>query len=748
MTLSLDALGRFSVRRRGFVVIAWLLVAVAVIAGSRTSGGAFSDNLAVPGSPSQQATELLEQRFPAAAGGSAQLVFHVPDGSLGQQPAAGVVEQALREVRSLPHVANVTNVVVADDGATGIARVEYEEPTPGIRDEAFTDLTSVAERTTADGVRLELGGELPFAAETAPAGQELVGLAAAALVLLVAFGSVVAMGLPIGVALIGLSTSIGMITAAAAFTEVSDVAVVLSSMIGLGVGIDYALFIVTRYRQYLGKGFNPEHAAGRAIATAGRAVLFAGLIVVVSVLGLTIFGLPAMTTVAVLIAATVTVMVALALTLLPALLGFVGHRIDFLRVPLLAPASADPGRQTVWHRFGRRVCDRPWHWFLGTFALLLLLTSPLLDIRLGIPSVGTNAPSTTTRQAHDLTSEAFGPGSSSPIVVAVELGSDAGNGPGDGSDEVLSSLTSAILHDPGVVSVAPPTLSPDGTAAVVTATPATSPADPATSGLVERLRQDVVPAVLDGTDATGYVTGQTAFTMDQTDRIADRLLWFILAVIGLSVVVLTVIFRSIAVPLKAAVLNLLSIGAAYGMVVAVFQWGWFAGVFGVEESVPIASFVPMLMFAVLFGISMDYEVFLLSRVREEYLRHGDNDTAVVDGLASTARVITSAALIMISVFSAFVFGQDPLAKMLGLGLATAVLVDATIVRIILVPATMRLLGDRNWWMPDWLDRVLPRFSHDGEPVGRLDERPDPSPERAAVLVDASEPDREPITTSI
>lgn len=696
-------LGIASVRRRGLVVVLWLIVAVAVIGAARTMGGSFSDNLVVPDSQSQQAGDLLEERLPAASGGSAQLVFQAAEGTLTEPPAAVAIERALDEVRSQPHVATVGELRLSSDSRTGYAVVEYREPTPQVRDDAFERLTATAARTTADGVRMELGGELPVAAETAPAGQEVIGLAVAALVLLLAFGSVIAMGLPIGIALVGLTTSVGFITAVAALTEVSDIAVVLSSMIGLGVGIDYALFIVTRYREHLNAGMSAEESAGRAISSAGGAVLFAGLTVAIAICGLAIFGLPAMTTVALLIACTVAVMVALSLTLLPALLGFAGHRIDALRIPGLGRRGASIGRETFWHRFGRRVCARPWPWLLGALTLLFVLTLPLLDIRLGIPSAGTNASSMTTRQAHDLTTEAFGPGLSGPLLVAAELDDALA------ADRTLTTLASAIGADPGVDWVSPPRISPDGTAAVLTAIPTTAPEDQATTELVHRLRNDLVPSALDGIGARAYVSGQTATTIDQTDRIASRLVWFILTVIGLSVVLLTVVFRSIAVPIKAAAMNLLSIGAAYGVVVAVFQWGWLGDVFGVEQTLPIASFIPMLMFAVMFGLSMDYEVFLLSRVREEYVRHGDNERAVIDGIASTARVITAAALIMISVFLAFVLGEDPFAKMLGLGLATAVLVDATIVRVVLVPATMSLLGDRNWWLPRRLDRILPRI---------------------------------------
>jgi RND superfamily putative drug exporter len=401
----------------------------------------------------------------------------------------------------------------------------------------------------------------------------------------------------------------------------------------------------------------------------------------------------------------VAVMVAISLTLLPALLGFAGHRIDAIRVPGLRGGAGVPGRESVWHRWGRQVSAHPWRYLTGGVLALGLLAAPAAAMRLGMTDNGVSPASLTTRQAYDLVADGFGAGTNGPLVLAARAG--------DGSIAGLEPLADAVAADPGVAAVAPPTPNEDGTAAVLRVIPTTSPQDEATSDLVHRLRTDVIPAAIDGTGAEVYVGGQTATFIDMSDKIADRLPWFVGAVIGLSVILLTMVFRSIAVPLKAAVMNLLSIGAAYGVIVAVFQWGWFADLIGVEETVPIVSFMPMMLFAVLFGLSMDYEVFLLSRIREEYLHRRDNTASVVEGIAATARVITSAALIMISVFAAFVLGEDPIIKMFGVGLATAVLIDATVVRVVLVPATMRLLGDWNWWLPAWLDRWLPDLDVEG-----------------------------------
>ncbi|HEX8803940.1 MAG TPA: MMPL family transporter, partial [Acidimicrobiales bacterium] len=526
------------------------------------------------------------------------------------------------------------------------------------------------------------------------------------------------MGLPIGTALVGLMTSFGLIGLAAAVVDVNTVAPTLAAMIGLGVGIDYALFIVTRHRENLRAGMTVEEAAGRAVATSGSAVLFAGMTVVIAICGLAIAGIGAVTVMGLMAGLTVAVMVAIALTLLPALLGFAGHRIDALRVRVpgrrRASAAAADGdglpptdRETLWHRWGRQVSAHPWRYLVAGVAVLALLAAPVASLRLGMVDNGSSPESLTTRRAYDLLADGFGPGFNGPLLLSVEL---------DGAPvEVLAPLEAALAGDPGVRAVAEPRVNDAGTAAVLPVVPTSAPQDDATSRLVHRLRHDVIPEALTGAPdgVRVYVGGQTATFIDLSDKVASRLPWFIGAVIGLSVLLLMTVFRSIAVPLKAAAMNLLSIGAAYGVIVAVFQWGWLKGLFGVEETVPIVAFMPMMLFAILFGLSMDYEVFLLSRVREEYLQRGDNDGAVVEGIAATARVITSAALIMISVFAAFVLSVDPLVKMFGLGLATAVLVDATVVRIVLVPATMRLLGDRNWWLPAWLDRRLPRLDVEG-----------------------------------
>ncbi len=636
-------------------------------------------------------------------------MFEADSGTTLADPAAATaVDAAVDDVADQPHVGEVGELQTSpDDPRIGYVDVQYDRPSEGIREDAFARLEATQEAADATGaVRLELGGDLPSeAVQEEPGGQEIIGILVAVVVLLVAFGSVIAMGLPIGTALVGLATSIGLITLIASFVDVNSISPVLAAMIGLGVGIDYALFIVTRHRENLRAGMTVEEAAGRAIATSGAAVLFAGATVVIAICGLAIAGIPAVTVMGLMAALTVAVMVAIALTLLPALLGFAGHRIDAIRVPGLRAGTAVPGREAMWHRWGRQVSAHPWRYLVGGVLALGLLAAPAFSMRLGMTDNGASPSSLTTRQAYDLLADGFGPGFNGPLVLAADLG--------DATVDDLQPLTEAIAADPGVQTVAPVVPNEDGTAAVLRVIPTTAPQDELTSDLVHHLRQDVIPEATAGTGAEVYVGGQTATFIDMSDKVADRLPWFVGAVIVLSVVLLMMVFRSVAVPLKAAAMNLLSIGAAYGVIVAVFQWGWLKGLVGVEETVPIVSFMPMMLFAILFGLSMDYEVFLLTRVREEYLHRRDNTTAVIEGISATARVITSAALIMISVFAAFVLGDDPMIKMFGLGLATAVLIDATIVRVVLVPATMRLLGDWNWWLPGWLDRLLPNLDVEG-----------------------------------
>ncbi len=717
MTQFLYRVGRFSVRKRRLVTVAWVAFALLAVIGGKAAGGESSNKFSVPGVESQRALDVLQQRFPSQAGASAQVVFAARGaGTLADADVAAAVEATVAEIGAQPDVVAVSPLRESAVAAIGFVEVQYGRPLAEVKVPAFAALEATAKTASSSSLQVELGGELPTAATNQPpGGQEIFGLVAAVIVLLLAFGSVIAMGLPIGTAILGLTASVGLITLVSAVADINDVATVLASMIGLGVGIDYALFIVTRHRENLRLGHTVEDAAGRSIATSGSAVLFAGLTVVIAICGLAIAGIPNVTWMGLMSGMTVLVMVAISLTLLPALLGFAGRKIDKVSLPGLkqraarqaANAAVNGTRESGWHRWGRHVSAHPWRYLVAGTLTLLVLAAPVLSLRLGMIDNGTKSTELTTRRAYDLLSQGFGPGFNGPLLLTAELDDGA-------TVASLTALTDAISADPGVQSVSPVRANADGTAAIIQVTPKTSPQNSATDDLVHRLRRDVIPAATAATPGVHvYVGGQTAVSIDLSDKISGRLPWFIAAVIGLSVVLLMMVFRSVAVPLKAALMNLLSIGAAYGVIVAVFQWGWIKDLFGLDETVPIISFLPMMMFAILFGLSMDYEVFLLSRVREEYLHRKDNTVAVIEGISATARVITSAALIMICVFASFILGDDPTIKMFGLGLAVAVLIDATIVRTVLVPATMKLLGDWNWWLPGWLDRLLPNLDVEG-----------------------------------
>ena len=712
MSSILTRLSRFAVRHPWRVVASWVVVAIAVVACSAAFGGELSDETRVPGLDSQAAIDLLERAGSADAGVAAQAVVTADpaSGTALDDPSAIAQLQTLHDrLVALPNVVGVDDPpgTRSADGRVAILRVQYvaKEQLDRVDLDRLKDTLAAADAT--DELQVEGRGELFFTFEQPDTSiGELIGLLVAVGVLLLAFGSVVAAGLPIGTALLGLTIGVGSLALVTRVLDVPNFATTMASMVGLGAGIDYALFVLTRHREQLAAGVPIGESVVRAASSAGRAVVFAGGTVVVSILGLAVAGLPFLTASGIAISLVVLVMVAAAITLLPALLALLGRRIDRWRLIRHRP-SHDPAAAR-WARWARHVTRHPVPYGVAATAVLLAMAAPVLSLRLGVPDDGTLPESRTERRAYDLVADAFGAGTNGPLLVAVDITADA---------TVVEPLAAAIAADPGIASVAPPSVDAAAGVAAIVAIPTTAPQDPATRTTVDRLRADVLPAVLDGHEATAHVGGQTANFSDLSTRVQDRLPWFVLTVVVVSFLLLTIVFRSILVPLKAALLNLLSIGAAYGVLVMVFQWQWAGGLIGLESSVPIVSFIPMLMFAIVFGLSMDYEVFLLSRVREHYELTHDNHEAVVHGLSTTARVITSAALIMVSVFLGFVTGADPSVKMLGLGLATAIFVDATIVRMVLVPAAMALMGDANWWLPRRLERVLPNVHVEGlEPV--------------------------------
>src|SRR3954451_23961142 len=715
MSHLLYRIGNFSGRHPWRVIAAWLFVAAAVFMLNSSIGGAPDESFSLPGAESQRAADAIQDRFPQETLYSSNVVFHSEEG-LTAPGTKEAVQQAVTNLEDGPHVIAVSSPydprgpTVSDDGQTAFATVGFD--TEKVDKADFEAAEKAVQDLRDASVEVEYDGGLGYANVPAGGNSELIGILMAVLILAIAFGSLVAMSLPIVAALLAIvigSSSIGIMSG---LVPVPSITGVVAMMLGLGVGIDYALFILARHRQNLASGQSVPVAIGRANATAGLSVLFAGVTVIVAIMGLKVSGIPMMAMMGYGSAIMVAVTMLASITLLPAMLGVVKHKVNSARIPFLKPKPAyDPDAKSA--RWAQRVVDRPLRYGGVAAVLLGILAIPAFSMQLGFADAGNDAPDSTTRKAYDLMADGYGPGTNGPLEVVLE--SDGNALPHD----AITRVGTALAQVPGVVSVGRPTTNQAADVATFTVTPSTSPQDAKTGELLADIRGDVLPEALEGTDVQASVTGATALTDDVSSRLQQRMPLFLGAVIGLSFLVLMVVFRSVLVPLKAAALNVLGVGAAYGVIVAVFQWGWGASLIGVHESVPIMPLAPMLMFAILFGLSMDYEVFLMSRVREQYHKHFDPRRAVVEGVGSTARVITSAALIMISVFASFILDVDVTTKMFGVGLAVAVFLDVTLVRMVLVPAAMSLLGHSAWWLPAWLDRRLPRIdieggSHDGE----------------------------------
>jgi len=702
----------WSYDRRRRVVALWVaaLVAASVLAGA--AGGDNEVDFTVPGSDSAEAVELLQERFPRFAGGTVDVVYTAAGGVTGPDTAARI-DALAGDLARVDHVVAAEPGPVSPDGSIGMVQVRFDVAAERVPAESVERVMDLAGEAEGDGLRIELGGYPIEKVERSEAGSESVGLVAALLILLVAFGSALAAGLPLVVAGLGLGVALGGIWLTANVVDVPDFGVQIATMIGIGVGIDYALFIVTRYRSALAQGHPPRQAVAIAGSTAGRAVVFAGSTVVISIFGLVLMGRDYLWGVAVATSLAVSMVVFASVTVLPALLGFAGRSIDRLRLPRFR-RHVD-GRRTLLWRWSRVMQRRPLAAGLGALTVLLVLAAPATGLRFGMPDAGNGSSDLTSRRAYDLTREGFGPGANGPLLVAVDLRAGAA-GTDAGAAQAVDRIADDLQATDGVAAVLPAALNDAGDAAVLTVVPRTGPQDEATESLVHTLRDEVLPGAVAGTGAEASVGGNTAAFIDDSEDTASRLPLLIGGVVVLSFLLLMTVFRSLAVALKAAVMNLLSIGAAYGVMALAAGGGRLGELVGIEDATPVPAWLPMTMFAVLFGLSMDYEVFLLSRVREEYVRTGDNRRAVADGLASTARVITAAAAIMVTVFGAFVMEDAVFLKLAGIGLATAVLVDATVVRLVLVPSTMELLGDRNWWLPGWLDRLLPHVDVEGEPA--------------------------------
>jgi RND superfamily putative drug exporter len=777
MTGPLYHLGRFCARHHRLIIAAWIVAAVGLALAGRAAGERTSDDLTLPGTGSTKATDVLEQRLPDQAYGSNPLVIESPHGKLTDSKNKQAVDDTVKKVRNTPHVVKAINPL-GDEGAAFLSKDKTIGYIPVTLDVSQSEITKDEAQEVLDagdpardaGLDVSLGGYAGQQLSKPSTHQsEAIGLAAAVVILLFAFGTATAMALPIATAILGLVSSLALISVLGLLTNVPTTAPTLATMIGLGVGIDYALFIVTRHKLQLRDGMEMQESIARATATAGGAVLFAGTTVVIALCSLLFAGIPIVTKLGFTAAIAVVVSVLGATTLLPALLGALGPRIDSLRVKL-GRTHPDDHKPHGWARWARGVAKRPWRSLIASTAVLVVLALPVLDLHLGQSDTGALPTSTTARQAYDAIGKGFGEGTNGPLLVAAELGKPAKpdqknlnkldnqqkqlkqqqqqieqaaqlqgatqqqaeaearqqtqkqsnelakkqkQAESPATDPRLTDFSDALAKAPGVKSVSPPTLDKRGNAAVYTVVSDSAPSSTATEDLVNRLRSTTIPQATKGTDMTAHVGGQTAGYIDLAERISAKLPAMIAIVVGLSFIVLLA-FRSLVVPAKAAIMNLLSVGAAYGVVTAVFQWGWGSGLIGLEGSIPIVSFVPLLMFAILFGLSMDYEVFLLTQMQEHYRESKRPTRAVIEGLANTGRVITSAALIMVCVFTSFVLNGDPVVKEFGVGLAVAIAIDATLVRCLLVPAVMTLLGKASWWMPSWLDRLLPRISIEGE----------------------------------
>jgi RND superfamily putative drug exporter len=696
---------------RKTVIFGWIaaLIVIGFAAGSK--GANFSEEFKLPSSDSTEAYELLEDNFPQQSGGTAQIVFKADEGVESPQ-VKKKMEGVFKQVEGQPHVSEVASpygeaggaAAVSKDGKIAYATIQYDVQGNKLDKGSTEKIIKTAQGASGGGLDVQLGGQpIEEAKEESGDSSFAIGLLAAILILLLAFGSVVAMGLPIITALLALGVGLSLVTLGTWVFDTAEFAPVLALMIGLGVGIDYALFIVTRFRNNLDEGFEPREAAINAVDTAGRAVLFAGTTVIIALMGMFLLNISFLYGVAVAAALSVLFTMLAALTLLPALLTWVGHRVNKWKIPGLSAGQNTMREDTKWYAWSRWIQKRPWIAAIVSGGILLILCLPALSLRLGVNDAGTNPKGQTTREAYDLLAEGFGPGFNGPLTMVAKL-------PEKGQGAGIEDLCSKLKKEEGIASVTAVTFNEAKTVGLCQVYPTTSPQSTDTTSLLDHIRNDVIPPIEAKTGAALHVGGITAVFEDFGEAISEKLPLFIGVVILLSALLLMAVFRSVLVPLKAIVMNLLSIGAAFGIVVAVFQNGWGASIIGVEDTGPIIAFFPIFLFSIVFGLSMDYEVFLMSRIHEEWESKKDATEAVTRGLALTGRVITAAAAIMITVFASFMLTDERITKLFGLGLASAVLVDALIIRSILVPAIMQIFGKAAWWMPEWLSKILPNLA--------------------------------------
>ncbi|MBC6456959.1 MMPL family transporter [Actinomadura sp. HBU206391] len=699
-----ERLAGWSYRHRRRALALWVTVLIGVSVAAATVGGDYRNDFSLPGTESQRTVDTLTEHAPAQAGDTIEIVLHAPGGVRAAQ-IRGRVGAVLDDVRKLPHVADVRSpyadsAAVSRDGTIAYATVILDGTADKVPPADVLRIVDSAQAAEGEGLQVELSGTAVRDADAGASGAaETAGLLAALVILVLLFGSILAASLPLITAIFAVGGTIALITLASHLTVVPDYASAVMILVGLGVGIDYALLIFSRYRAELLDGSEREAAQRAALDTAGRSVLFAGCTVIIALLGLLALGLGALKGIALGVALTVLVTMIASLTLLPALLAITGKRIERSVRRRAARARRADGER--WRRWATFVQRHPWPALAIAIPALLVLSFPALDMRLGFADAANDPPSSTTRQGYDLLAEGFGPGFNGPLIVVAE-GADG---------RATTMLRQTLQKTPGVALATPPSPSPDREVATIVVFPDSSPQDAATNELVERLRDHVLPPLAKGTGATFLVGGATAASDDFAGAVGSRLPAFVALVIGLSTLLLVIVFRSLLIPFKAAVLNLLSIGASLGAIKLVFQ----EGMFGVQPG-PIEAFIPVLIFAIVFGLSMDYEVFLVSRMQEEWHRTGDARIAVREGLATTGRVITAAAAIMIVVFGAFILSPERMLQQFGLGLAVAIFLDVLVIRCLIVPAVMRVLGERAWWLPAPLRRHLPRVSLEGGPA--------------------------------
>jgi RND superfamily putative drug exporter len=726
VNLLLEKLAGIAARRHWIFIIAWVAILGGLLGAKHAFGGEYVNSYTISGSDSATGLNVLNSTFPQQGGYGGQVVFHARNGTVATQQSA--VSQSVSNVSKLPDVikaispfASSTTGAVSKDGTIAYASVSWNVNPDSLGSSYLDQLNSAVAPATKAGLQVEYGaGAGQIGQQTQDLTSEVIGLSCALVLLVIMFGSLIAAGIPLVAAIFSVLCGLALLGLIARLVTFPTTAPTIATLLGLGVAVDYGLFLVARHREQLDNGMEIVPSIRRAAGTSGAAIVVAGSTVAVSVLGLYISGVGFVGSLGLAAAIVVVVTMISALTLVPAFMGLARQTIRALtsrvrarkagltarqQAAQTAAAAHEQHEHSAFARWGRMVSDRPWPWGILSLAVLVVLAIPLFSITLGQPDNGTQPTSDTSRRAYDLISQGFGVGVNGPLTVVVKLPDQSGSA----NSTLLSSMQSDISKTAGVASVTPASVNSPGTTAVFNVIPTTRPQATETTALVSALRDDVLPKE----HATSYVTGTTAGSVDFTDQIASRLLWLIIAIVAISFFLLTAAFRSVVIAIKAAALNILSIGAAYGVIVAIFEWGWGKGAIGLQSTLPIPAYVPMLVFCIVFGLSMDYEVFLLSRVHEAWLATGDAHRSVAIGIGATARVITTAALIMIVVFTSFVLTPDPTVKMLAIGMAFAVLIDASLVRMILVPAIMSLLGAHAWWLPRWLAPVVPSLQLEG-----------------------------------